>query len=68
MDVSYNKEFAQYYSYALERYLIEQEGYDDMTAATAVAYDFNHIKHKFELYESCIAGDGLMPGLGKWKQ
>ena len=61
MDVSYTNEYDQYYKYALEMYLIEQEGYDDWDAATAVAYDFKSIKNRYELYESCIAGDGLMP-------
>jgi hypothetical protein len=64
MDISYTNECTEYYKYALEQYLIEQEGYDDWDAAVAVAYDFKIIKNRYELYESCIAGDGLMPGLG----
>ena len=68
MDISYNKEYDQYYNYALERYLIEQEGYEDWDATIAVMQDFDLVKHKYEIYESCIAGDGKMPGLGKWKQ
>ena len=65
MDMSYTNECAEHYKYTLEQYLIEQEGYDDWDAATAVAFDFKSIKSRYELYESCIAGDGLMPGLGK---
>ncbi len=64
MDMSYTNECTEYYKNALEQYLIEQEGYDDWDAAVAVAYDFKLIKSRYELYESCIAGDGLMPGLG----
>jgi len=62
MDVSYRKEYDQYYKYALEMYLIEQEGYDDWDAAVAVMQEFQVIKHRYELYETCIAGDGALSG------
>ena len=52
MDVSYNKEYDQYYNHALERYLIEQEGYDDWDASVAVIQDFDIIKLRYELHES----------------
>ena len=58
MDVSYNKEYDQYYNYALERYLIEQEGYEDWDATIAVMQDFVIVKQKYEMYELCIAGHG----------
>ena len=52
MDVSYNKEYDQYYNYALERYLIEQEGYDNWDASVAVMQDFDIISHRYEIYDS----------------
>ena len=52
MDVSYNKEYDQYYNHALERYLIEQEGYDDWDASVAVMQDFDIISHRYEIYDS----------------
>ena len=52
MDVSNNKEYDQYYNYALERYLIEQEGYEDWDATIAVMQDFDIIKLRYELHES----------------
>ena len=44
----YNKEYEEYYKYALERYLIETRDYTEWDAAVKVMQDFDEVKKDFE--------------------
>jgi len=50
----YNKEFQEYYEYALERFLIETHGYSERDARIKVAQDFEEVKKDFEGSDSNI--------------
>ena len=41
-------EYQQYADYALERYLIENEGYDEYDAKVKVMQDYDEVKRWFE--------------------
>ena len=42
------QEYEQYDDYALERYLIEKEGYDEYSAKVKVMQDYDEVKKWFE--------------------
>ena len=42
------QEYEQYADYALERYLIEKEGYDENSAKVKVMQDYDEVKKWFE--------------------
>ena len=42
------QEYEQYADYALERYLIEKEGYDEYSAKVKVMQDYDEVKRWFE--------------------
>ena len=42
------QEYEQYANYALERYLIEKEGYDEYSAKVKVMQDYDEVKRWFE--------------------
>ena len=42
------QEYEQYADYALERYLIEKEGYDEYSAKVKVMQDYDEVKKWFE--------------------
>ena len=42
------QEYEQYADYALERYLIEKEGYDEYDAKVKVMLDYDEVKKWFE--------------------
>ena len=42
------QEYEQYADYALERYLIEKEGYDEYSANVKVMQDYDEVKRWFE--------------------
>ena len=42
------QEYEQYADYALERYLIEKEGYDEYYAKVKVMQDYDEVKRWFE--------------------
>jgi len=44
----YNKEYEQYYIYALERFLINKYGYTEYDAKVKVMQDFEEVKEDFE--------------------
>ena len=46
--MKYKQEFEQYADYALERYLIEKEGYDEYSAKVKVMQDYDEVKKWFE--------------------
>jgi len=45
------QEYEQYADYALERYLIEKEGYDEYSAKVKVMQDYDEVKNWFEATE-----------------
>ena len=47
----YNKEYEQYYIYALEQFLINIYGYSEYDAKVKVMQDFDEVKEDFELKE-----------------
>ena len=47
----YNKEYEQYYTYALEQFLIKNYGYSEYDAKVKVMQDFEEVKEDFELKE-----------------
>ncbi len=54
----YNKEYEQYYIYALEQFLINTYGYSEYDAKVKVMQDFEEVKEDFEMnekwnFESC---------------
>ena len=46
--MKYKQEYSQYADYALERYLIEKEGYDEYDAKVKVMQDYDEVKKWFE--------------------
>ena len=46
--MKYRQEFEMYADYALERYLIEKEGYDEYDAKVKVMQDYDEVKRWFE--------------------
>jgi hypothetical protein len=44
----YNKEYEQYYIYALEQFLIKTYGYTELDAKVKVMGDFEEVKEDFE--------------------
>ena len=44
----YNKEYEQYYIYALEQFLIHKKGYSDYDAKIEVMQNFEEVKKEFE--------------------
>ena len=44
----YNKEYEQYYAYALEQFLIKTYGYSEHDAKVKVMGDFEEVKEDFE--------------------
>ena len=44
----YNKEYEQYYTYALEQFLIKTYGYSEHDAKVKVMGDFEEVKEDFE--------------------
>ncbi len=51
MDNRYNKEYHEYYTYALEQFLINTYGYSEHDAKIKVMQDFDEIKKDFEIKE-----------------
>ena len=47
----YNKEYEQYYIYALEQFLINTYGYSEYDAKVKVMQDFDKVKEDFEMKE-----------------
>ena len=47
----YNKEYEQYYIYALEQFLINTYGYSEYDAKVKVMQDFDEVKKDFEMKE-----------------
>ena len=52
----YNKEFQDYYEYALERFLIEIHGYSERDARIKVMQDYDEVKKDFEDSNNSISG------------
>ena len=46
--MKYRQEYEAYADYALERYLIEKEGYDEYDAKVKVMQDYDEVKKWFE--------------------
>ena len=51
METRYNKEYRQYYIYALEQFLIKTYGYSEHDARTKVMQDCDEVKEDFERKE-----------------
>ena len=49
MGTRYNKEYEQYYIYALEQFLIKTYGYSEHDAKVKVMQDFDEVKEDFEM-------------------
>ena len=47
----YNKEYGQYYIYALEQFLIKTYGFSEYDAKVKVMQDFDEVKEDFETKE-----------------
>ena len=54
VETSYNKEYEQYYIYALEQFLINTYGYTEYDAKVKVMQDFDEVKEDFEMKEKWI--------------
>ena len=54
MGTRYNKEYEQYYIYALEQFLINTYGYSEYDAKVKVMQDFDEVKEDFEMKEKWI--------------
>ena len=54
MKNKYNKEYQEYYVYALEQFLIRTYEYSEYDARVKVMQDFEEVKKDFEEYEKCI--------------
>ena len=48
MDNQYNKEYREYYNYALEQFLINTYDYDEYDARVKVMQDYDEVKKDFE--------------------
>ena len=53
MNNRYNKEYQEYYVYALEQFLIRTYEYSEYDARVKVMQDFEEVKKDFEEYEKC---------------
>ena len=51
MENRYNKEYEQYYIYALEQFLIKTYGFSEHDAKVKVMQDFDEVKEDFEMKE-----------------
>ena len=51
METRYNKEYRQYYIYALEQFLIKTYGYSEHDARIKVMQDYDEVKEDFERKE-----------------
>ena len=51
METRYNKEYRQYYIYALEQFLIKTYVYSEQDARIKVMQDFDEVKEDFERKE-----------------
>ena len=51
MENRYNKEYEQYYIYALEQFLIKTYGFSEHDAKVKVKQDFHEVKEDFEMKE-----------------
>jgi len=51
MEPRYNKEYRQYYFYALEQFLIKTYGYSEHDARIKVMQDYDEVKEDFERKE-----------------
>ena len=51
MENRYNKEYGQYYIYALEQFLIKTYGFSEHDAKVKVMQDFDEVKEDFETKE-----------------
>ena len=47
----YNREYEQYYIYALEQFLIKTYGYSEHDAKVKVMQDFDEVKEDYEIKE-----------------
>ena len=48
METRYNKEYRQYYIYALEQFLIKTYGFSEHDARIKVMQDYDEVKEDFE--------------------
>ena len=48
METRYNKEYRQYYIYALEQFLIKTYGFSEHDARKKVMQDYDEVKEDFE--------------------
>ena len=55
MNNRYNKEYQEYYVYALEQFLIRTYEYTEYEARCKVMQDFDEVKKDFEEHERCIS-------------
>ena len=53
MKNKYNKEYQEYYVYALEQFLIRTYEYSEYDARVKVMQDFEEVKKDFEEHEKC---------------
>ena len=53
MENKYNKEYQEYYVYALEQFLIRTYEYSEYDARVKVMQDFEEVKKDFEEHEKC---------------
>ena len=51
----YNKEYEQYFIYALEQFLINTYGYSENDAKVKVMQDFDEVKKDFEFEEKKLS-------------
>ena len=51
METKYNKEYQQYYIYALEQFLIKTYGFSEHDARIKVMQDYDGVKEDFERKE-----------------
>ncbi len=51
METRYNKEYRQYYIYALEQFLIKTYGFSEHDAIKKVMQDYDEVKEDFERKE-----------------
>ena len=52
METRYNKEYRQYYIYALEQFLIKTYGFSEHDARKKVMQDYDEVKEDFERKKS----------------
>jgi len=59
----YNKEYEQYYIYALEQFLIKTYGFSEHDAKVKVMQDFDEVKEDFETKEIFTYSDYLVDAM-----